>query len=92
MQQPLFRDVLWAVLELSDRGETDLETYAYQAVLDHYPDLTITRFEEVIEMLVLTDHLRRWDTPVNNPGRAGGGPTLMPTAKARLQFTPSGGE
>jgi hypothetical protein len=49
-----------------------------------HPGLTRSRFDELIDMLVRTDHLRRWSGPTDAAGNPVG--TLMPTAKARLQF------
>jgi len=83
MQQPMFRDVLWAIIESSDRDVDDVESEAYREVLDNHPDLTRPQFDEVAEVLVRTDHLRRWKRPTE--GVLGSG-VLMPTAKGRLQF------
>jgi hypothetical protein len=83
MQQPVFRDVLWAVIEVSDRQSGD----AYHNVRTAHPDLTRAQFEELVEVLVRTDHLRRWRGPTDSSGGPLGAGTLMPTAKARLQFS-----
>jgi hypothetical protein len=84
MQTPLFRDILWAVTEASDRSAADVEGSAFLEVTWSHPGITRSRFDEVIDMLVRTEHLRRWGGTTEN----GAGPrTLMPTAKARLQFS-----
>jgi hypothetical protein len=84
MQQQMFRDALWAVVEASDRGVGDVEGSAYYEMVSIHPGLTRSRFDELIDMLVRTDHLRRWSGPTDAAGNPVG--TLMPTAKARLQF------
>jgi hypothetical protein len=86
MQQPVFRDVLWAIAEASDRGERDVAHVAYLDVLTAHPDLTRNRFVEVVDLLVRSDHLRRWSGPTDATGAPIGPGILMPTAKARLQF------
>jgi hypothetical protein len=86
MQQPMFRDALWAVVESSDRGVGDVEEAAYREMTSSYPDLTRTRFAEIVEVLVRTEHLRRWKAPTDRAGNPAGPNSLMPTSKARLQF------
>ncbi len=86
MQQRVFRDVLWAVIEVSDRQTGDATADAYHDVRTAYPDLTRAQFNEIVEVLVRTDHLRRWKGPTDSSGSPLGAGTLMPTAKARLQF------
>ncbi|MGH8912993.1 MAG: hypothetical protein ACRDZM_00565, partial [Acidimicrobiia bacterium] len=84
MLQPLFRDVLWAVIDLTERGVDDMESAAYDLLVTSNPTLTRSQFDEVIEVLVQTDHLRRWRRPTEGALARG---ALMPTAKGMLQFT-----
>ena len=92
MQQPVFRDVLWAILESTDRGDMDVACSAYSQVLNTQPELSRSRFDEIVELLVRSDHVRRWVGPTDDSGEHLGHGSLMPTAKARLQFAASFGE
>jgi hypothetical protein len=86
MQQPVFRDVLWAIVEAHDLEVSDVSARAYDGVLAAHPGLSQSRFEEIVELLVRSDHLRRWSGPTDAAGAPLGTGSLMPTAKARLQF------
>lgn len=83
MQQPVFRDVLWAVIEVSDRQSGD----AYHNVRTAHPYLTRSQFDEIVQVLVRTDHLRMWRGPTDSSRSPLGAGNLMPTPKARLQFS-----
>jgi hypothetical protein len=84
MQQPEFRDLLWSVIDMSDRGIDVSERLLFEEMQVTYPELTRERFDELVEMLVLSEHLRKWPRPT----APGGDHTdvLHATAKARLQF------
>jgi len=83
MQQPEFRDVLWALIESSDRDVDDVEAIAYREVVEAHPNLSRPQFDEIANMLVRTDHLRRWRRSADDALECG---ALIPTAKGRLQF------
>ena len=88
MQQPIFRDVLWSVIDLTDRGVDVLEATAFEQVVAGHPDLTRDRFDEIVDMLVSSGHLRRWSPPLPKNDRS---EILIPTAKARLQLAAAEG-
>ncbi len=88
MQQPEFRDLLWRTIELTDAGVDVSQRVLYEDMLTSHPGLTQERFDELVGMLVQSEHLRRWPRPT----APGGDHTdvLHATAKARLQFSTTG--
>ncbi len=84
MQQPEFRDVLWTAIELTDRGDEVLRTALFEELAPTRPELTRARFDEIVDMLVLSGHLRSWHPAMPHND---GSDILAPTAKARLQLS-----
>lgn len=84
MQQPEFRDVLWTAIEMADRDTEVGRTALFEVLVLTRTELTRTRFDEIVDMLVLSGHLRSWHPAMPHND---GSDILAPTAKARLQLS-----
>jgi len=76
--------VLWKVIEMADRGLEVVRTPLFEELTPSHPDLTRVRFDEIVDMLVLSGHLRSWHPAMP---KSDGSDILAPTAKARLQLS-----
>jgi hypothetical protein len=77
--------MLWTVIDLTDRGVDVVENQLYAELTPAHPDLTRARFDEIVELLVLSGHLRKWTRP--GPPQGDHSDVLIPTAKSRLQLS-----
>ncbi len=84
MQQPEFRDVLWTAIEMADRDLEVGRTALFEELAPIRPELNRARFDEIVDMLVLSGHLRSWQPAMPHND---GSDILAPTAKARLQLS-----